>query len=156
MTRLARRQLERLGDAGATRPNHHLRRQLLECLRVLRTARVAASDVCLLELAPGAELSGTQQRHEVVELAEIVLEWRRGEEEDVVALDLLEKLVAGGVLVLDLVCLVDDDEVPPVPQDLAAVLHGYGAVVGHGRAPRVFPVRGVGWRVELLEEFALP
>jgi hypothetical protein len=40
-------------------------------------------------------------------------------------------------------------------QDLAAVLHGYGAVVGHDRTSRVFPVRGVGGRVEPLEEFAL-
>ena len=87
-----------------------------------------------LELFPGAELTRAQERDEVVQLAEIVLERRRGEEEDVVALDLLEKLVARGRLVLDLVCLVDDDEVPLVPQDLAAVLRGDRAVVRDDRA----------------------
>src|SRR5688572_26149024 len=154
MTRTARRQLERLGNARAARPDHHLRGELLEAFGIPRPTGIAARDVAFLELAPGAELTWPQQGDEVVELAEVVLERSRSEQQDVVTLDFLEELVARGRLVLDLVGLVDDDQVPSVSQDLAAVLFRDRPVVRDDRAARTIPLVGVGDGVELFEEFA--
>src|SRR5688572_13106295 len=136
MTRTARRQLERLRNARPARADHHLRGELLETFGIPRPTGITARDVAFLELAPGTELTGPQQGDEVIELAEVVLERSRGEQQDVVALDFLEELVARGRFILDLVGLVDDDQVPSVPQDLAAVLFRDRPVVRDDRSPR--------------------
>src|SRR5688572_23338775 len=154
MTRAARRKLERLGNARPARADHHLRGELLEAFGIPRPTGITARDVAFLELAPGTELTRTQQRDEVVELAEVVLERSRSEQQNVVALDFLEELVARGRFVLDLVGLVDDDQVPSVSQDLAAVLFRDRPVVRDDRAARTIPLVGVGDGGELFEEFA--
>src|SRR5439155_1071944 len=81
-------------------------------------AAVASHEMHLAELRPGAELSRPQQRDEVVQLAQVVLQWRRREQQDEVAFDFLNELVGRAALALDLVRLVHDHEVPAVPQDL--------------------------------------
>src|SRR5437868_6718524 len=94
------RQLEREGDARAARTDHHLSGQLLQRLRVFRRLRITGREVQLLELLPGAELAGAEQRDEVVELAQIVLEGRRREEQEVIAIDLLQKPIRRGAVIL--------------------------------------------------------
>src|SRR2546422_2214501 len=46
-----------------------------------------------LELLPGAELPGPEQGDEVVELAQVVLERRGGQQQDEIPLDFLDELV---------------------------------------------------------------
>src|SRR4051812_22604600 len=112
------RQLEREGDARAARPDHHLGGQLLQRLRVFRRLRVTRREVQLLEFLPGAELAGAEQGDEVVELAQVVLQRSRREEQQVIAVDLLQESIRRGAVILDLVRFIDDHEVPAVAKDL--------------------------------------
>src|SRR5882762_1013905 len=107
------------------------------------------------ELRPGAELSRPQQRDEVVQLAQVVLQRRRREQQDEVAFDFLNELVGRAALALDLVRLVHDHEVPAVPQDLLGMPARARAVVRHDRLGDVQPVAGLARRVEALEELLL-
>src|SRR3954470_10279813 len=149
------RQLEREGDARAARPDHHLSSQLLQRLRIFRRLRVTGREVQLLEFLPGAELSRPEQRDEVVELAQIVLEGSRCEEQQVIAVDLLQEPVRRSAVILDLVCFIDDHEVPAVAKDLLRVARAAGAIVGRNRLRGMLPLVGVRRRGEALEELAL-
>src|SRR5207245_9016632 len=85
--------------------DHHLVGQRAQRFRVTRRAMVARDQVLGAELLPGAELARSEQRDEVVQLAQVVLERRRREQQDEVALDPLDELVGGAALALHLVCL---------------------------------------------------
>src|SRR5439155_22269195 len=84
-------------------------------------AVVARDEVLALELLPRAELARPEQRDEIVQLAQVVLERRSGEQEDEVPLDFLNELVGRAAVTLYLVRLVHDHQVPAVPQDLLGV-----------------------------------
>src|SRR5213080_1118147 len=122
--------LERECHARAARPDHHLSRQLLQCLRVLRRFPIATREVQLLEVVPRTELAGPEQGDEVVELAQVVLERSRSEEQQVIAVDLLEESIGRGAVILDLVRFIDNDEVPAVAKDLLRVARAAGSVIG--------------------------
>src|SRR3954468_7231170 len=149
------RQLESEGDTRATRPDHHLSGQLLQRLRVFRRLRITGREVQLLELLPRAELPGAEQRDEVVELAQVVLKGSRREEQEVIAVDLLQEPVRRGAVILDLVGFVDDHEVPAVAKDLLGVACTAGAIVGRDRFDGVLPLVRIRRRGEALEELAL-
>jgi len=83
-------------------------------------------------IPPRAELSGAEQGDEVVQLAQVVLQRRRREQQDEVALDLLDEFVRRAAVALDLVRLVHDHEVPMMPQNLLGVSAGSA----RGRATR--------------------
>ena len=122
---------------------------------IARLSLVARSEVLSPELLPGAELAGSEQGDEVVQLAEIVLQRCRREQEQIVAIELLNEFVAGGRVILDLVRLVDDDEIPSLAQDGLRVTLADGAIVRDdcfGNSP---PIVGIGGRIESLEELAL-
>src|SRR3954471_14774146 len=108
-----------------------------------------------LEFLPGAELAGSEQGDEVVELAEIVLQRRCREQQEIVAIELLNELVTRGRVMLDLVLFVDDDEVPSMAQDRFGVSLADGAVVGNDRLRNASPIVRISGRVESLEELAL-
>src|SRR5256885_8994842 len=150
-----RRQLERHRHARAARPHHHLRRQLLQRLGILWRFAIAAGEVKLLKVSPGAELARPEERHKVVELPQIVLQWRRGEEQQIISVDLLNESIRGGAVILDLVCLIDDDEVPALAQYQLCVTGTASAVVRRDGLRDVLPVIGNGWRGEAFEELAL-
>src|SRR5439155_2419430 len=105
----------------------------------------------------GAVLYGPQQGDEVVQLAQVVLQRRRREQQDEVALDLLDELVGCAAVALDLVRLVHDHEIPVVPQDLLGVAARARPVVRHDRpgAGNAVPVFRIGRRLEPLEELPL-
>src|SRR6266700_4020181 len=106
MSRPAGRQVQVEGDAGAAGADHHLVRQRAQRFGVARLAVVAGDQVLALELLPGAELPGPEQRDEIVQLAQVVLERRGGEQQDEVPLDLLDELVGRAAVALHLVRLV--------------------------------------------------
>ena len=126
-----------------------------ETLWIPGLALIALDEVRRPELRPGAELAGPQQRDEVVQLAQIVLQWRGGEEQDEVPLDLLDEPVGRAALALHLVRLVDDHQIPAVSQDLLGVAARAGPVVRHDRFRDALPVFRVGGRLEALEELFL-
>src|SRR3954447_7917036 len=148
-------QLESEGDARAARPDHHLGGQLLQRLRVFWRLRVTGREVQLLELLPGAELARAEQCDEVVELAQIVLEGSRREEQQVIAVDLLQEPIRRGAVILDLVGFVDDHEVPAVAKNLLRVACAASAVIGRNRLRGMLPLVGVRRRSDPLEELAL-
>ncbi len=116
---------------------------------------VARHQVLGLELLPGAELSGPEQRDEVVQLAQVVLERRGGEQQDEIALDFLDELIGRAAVTLHLVRLVHDHQVPAVPQDLLGVPARARAIVRDDRFGDAWPVVGIGRGLEALEEFLL-
>src|SRR5206468_5979374 len=83
------RQVQVVDDARAPRADHHLVRQGAEGFGVAGLAVVARNEVCFAELLPGAELAGPEQGDQVVQLAEVVLQGRRREQQNEVPLDLL-------------------------------------------------------------------
>ena len=64
------------------------------------------------KLGQRRELPGLEQRDQVVQLLEVALDRRRGEEQQEAAAQLVDQLPARGRPVLDLVGLVDDHQVP--------------------------------------------
>src|SRR5207237_915623 len=100
VARPARRQVQVERDARAPRADHHRVRQGAQGLGVARLAVVARDEMLALELLPGAELAGPEQRDEVVQLAQVVLERRRREQQDEVPLDFLDELVGRAAIVL--------------------------------------------------------
>src|SRR5439155_27236186 len=100
VSRPARRQFQVEGDARAPGADHHLVRERAQRLGVAGLAVVARHQVLGLELLPSAELAGPEQRDEVVQLAQVVLERRRGEQQDKVALDLLDEAIRGAAVTL--------------------------------------------------------
>src|SRR3982750_1969391 len=114
MRGLASGELQRERHARAARADEHLRRQLLERLGILRRLTIAAREMELLKVAPCAELSRSKQSDQVVELTEIILQRCCREQQQVVAIDLLNEPIRGGTVILHLVRLIDDDEVPSV------------------------------------------
>src|SRR5438093_1200433 len=115
----------------------------------------ARDQVLTLELLPGAELPGPEQGDEVVELAQVVLERRRGQQQDEIPLDFLDELVGRAAVALHLVRLVHDDEIPAVSQDFLGVPARARAVVRDDRLGDARPVVGIGRSLEALEELFL-
>src|SRR5205814_4300199 len=102
-----------------------------------------------------AELPGAEQRDEVVQLAQIVLQRRRREQQDKIALDLLDEFVRCAAVALDLVRLVHDHEVPMMPQNLLGVSPGARAVVRYDRAGDALPIVRIRRSLEALKELLL-
>lgn len=155
MDRPARRQVDDIGDAGPPRPDHHGRAELPQGVRVLRPAPVPADEETLRELAPRAELTRPQQRDQVVQLTQVVLERRRGEQQQVVLVEVADHLVGARAVVLDLVRLVHDHQVPVPLQDLVGMPPVHGPVIRDDAARRLPPLGGLLGRRELLEELRL-
>src|SRR5207237_9805321 len=129
-------------------------RERAQGLGITWLAVVARDEVLALKLLPRAELARPEQRDEIVQLAQVVLERRSGEQEDEVPLDFLNELVGRAAVTLYLVRLVHDHQVPAVPQDLLGVAARARSVVrddrpGDGKA---LPVVGLGRGLEVLEE----
>src|SRR5438552_3449212 len=91
----------------------------------------------------------------VVELAQVVLERRRGQQQDEIPLDFLDELVGRAAVALHLVRLVHDDEIPAVSQDFLGVPARARAVVRDDRLGDARPVVGIGRSLEALEELFL-
>ncbi len=79
VSRPARRQVQVEGDARAPGADHHRVRQRAEGFGIAGLAVVAGDQVLALEFLPGPELPRTEQRHQVIQLAQVVLERRGGE-----------------------------------------------------------------------------
>src|SRR3989440_422201 len=154
---LMRWQVQVEGDARAARADHHLVRQRAQRFGVAWLAMVARDQVLALELLPGAELPGAEQRDEVVQLTQVVLKRRGGEQQDEIPLDFLDELVGRAPVALHLLRLVHDHQVPPVPQDLLGVPPRARAVVRDDRPGDgpTLPVVGVGRSLEALEKLLL-
>ena len=148
-------QVQVVDHARAARADHDRVSERAQGLGVFGLAGIAAYQVCGAEFLPRAELPGAEQGDEVVQLAQVVLQRRRREQQDKIALDLLDELVRRAAVALDLVRLVHDHEVPMVPQNLFGVAAGARAVVRHDRAGDALPVVGIGRGVEVLKELLL-
>src|SRR5207247_11185628 len=118
LARPARRQVQVVDHTRAPGADHDFMGERSETLWIPGLALIALDEVRRPELRPGAELAGPQQRDEVVQLAQIVLQWRGGEEQDEVPLDLLDEPVGRAALALHFVRLVDDTWMTALSRDV--------------------------------------
>ena len=92
------------------------------------------------ELLPGAEDVRHEEVHERPQLHEVVLQRRAREQQAALRVEVEQRLPALGLEVLDVVRLVQDHVVPPLPPECARVLHdqlvgGDADVVAVGLGP---------------------
>ena len=91
--------------------DHHRGQQRAQLVGVARLEPVARGHELGAELRERADRAGPQQRHQVVELAQVVLHRRRGEQQQVARAELVDELPAEREVVAQPVRLVDDHEV---------------------------------------------
>ena len=104
---------------------------------------------------PRAKLPRTKKCYKIVKLAQIILERRRREQKEVVALDPLHELIRRGPVILDLVRFVDDDEIPAVAKDRLGVVLAARSIVRSDALRDVIPVFRIRRRRKAFEELAL-
>src|SRR5690606_25040664 len=128
-------------------------------LHTLFRSLVVAIDVALPELALRAEGAGAEQLDQAVQLQQVVLHRRRGQEQLEAAVERAQETVRRPCLRPgELVGLVDDDEVPVAGGELVDVLARQvvaddEAVACEGRVPRHDDVEVL---VELVPQLLAP
>jgi len=127
-------------DRGPAVANHDLGNEPAQAIGIARHERVLLRDVLLLEAAEGVELPWPEQRDEVVEFNEVVLDGRGGEQEQVAAGERLDELPSDRVAVAQVVRLVDDDEVVALLGDGVGVRRAFCRREGGDGAGIVAPV----------------
>ena len=104
---------------GARVANHHLAQQAAEFLRLARLARAFRVNEARAEFLRGRQLAGLQQRDQVVEFFERVLDGRGGEQEQELARQGVDRLPGLRLAIPQVMRLVHDQQVPVhLPGDL--------------------------------------
>ena len=103
------RQLQRHDRARVA--DHRVAHQLAQPLGIGRLARLAGGHVGGAKFLERLEDAGLQQRQQVVELDQIVLHRRRGEQQQETLVERVDQLVALADAVAQVMGLVDDDEI---------------------------------------------
>ena len=95
-------------DVGVRAPgsDHHVLEQRAELRRVPRGALVVAGEEIPAELRERPDRPGTNQRREVVELAQVVLHRRRGQQHQVAGIEVVDELPSQGQVVAQAVGFV--------------------------------------------------
>ena len=113
----ARRQLD--AGVGARVANHHLAEQAAQFLRLARLARALRVNEARAELLRRRQLARLQQRDQVVEFFERVLDRRGGEQQQELARQGVDRLPGLRLAVAQVMRLVHDQHVPVhLPGDL--------------------------------------
>ena len=100
----------------------------MELIHIARGKFIAPINKLLLEDAGGAQQTGLEQRHQVKQLLHIVLHGGRREQQDIFFAQLGGELPEDSVTVAQVVCLINDHQIPLVGEDGRAVRLTLGGV----------------------------
>ena len=173
--RLVRLEQHRLGPArrqvdagvGASVANHHLAQQPAQLLRLARLVRLVLVHEPGAEFLGGRQLAGLQQRDQVVEFFERILDWRGGQQQQELARQDVDRLPGLRGAVAQVVRFVHDEHVPVQRlghRQMRGLLEGVERGDDNGVLPperrRVGPehrlVGGHPGKIELVLELLLP
>ena len=153
-------------DEAARVANHHFTEQRAQSFAVAGIARVAARDELLLEVGLGLEMPRREQRQQVVQFDEVVLDGSRRQQKHEPALERVHHLPVQRRSILAVMGFIDDDQVPLLRGDQCRSFLRLGRRERHQDAILAAPVFGlVGFgglrrdrevQVELAVQFVLP
>ncbi len=99
-------------DIRAAVAHHRFGQQRVKLIEVARQQLVMPIDKLVLKAFGGTQQTRLQQRHQVVQLVEVVLDGRGGEQQDVFLVQRADEFPQERRAIAAVVGFVDDDDVP--------------------------------------------